>query len=453
MLGKELCTFINNSPSPFHAVAEASKSLLEAGFIKLQETNPTQWSNLHRGGKYFFTRNSSTLIAFSIGSNFKQEKGALAIVAAHTDSPCLKLKPNFHVNSCSKTSTSKESLVKVPVQTYGGGLWHTWFDRDLSVAGRIIVQEAAPEVKLSQHLVNIPGPILKIPSLAIHLNRAVDSEGFKFNRETHLVPISGHEENALLQRIRQQLPENSIILDGELCLYDAQPATIGGLNEELVFAARLDNLLMTFCGLKGFIQATSNGENKNSFNEQISMLALFDNEEVGSVSAQGADSTLLSQCINRIFCCLSVEACQNAPILARSMLVSADCAHAVHPNWPEMHESQHKPTLNAGPVLKVNANQRYATTSITAAIIKQIAAEARVNLQEFVVRNDTGCGSTIGPLVAAGLAVRTVDLGNPQLSMHSIRETAGAHDVESGVRLMQTFYQAFGQGSQALFIE
>ena len=446
MLANQLCTFINNSPSPFHAVSEASKSLLEAGFVKLQETSPTQWSNLKLGGKYFFTRNSSTLVAFAIGANFSHEKSAFAMVAAHTDSPCLKLKPNF---TATEANSNANALVKVPVQTYGGGLWHTWFDRDLAIAGRVIVKEHGTS-QLSQHLVNIPGPMLKIPSLAIHLNRAVDSEGFKFNRETHLVPLSGHNESALLHAIQRQLPAESTILDGELCLYDCQPATIGGLNAELVFAARLDNLLMTFCGLKGFIEATTNS---NSCTNQISMLALFDNEEVGSVSAQGADSTLLSQCITRILSALSVAPVHHASILARSMLISADCAHAVHPNWPEVHEAQHKPALNAGPVLKVNANQRYATTSITAAVIKQIASEAQVNLQEFVVRNDAGCGTTIGPLVAAGLAVRTVDLGNPQLSMHSIRETAGAADVESGVRLLGAFYAAFGQAEQSLFIE
>ena len=439
--------FLDNSPSPFHAVQQCSQMLQQARFTCLLEHE--SWK-LNPNGKYFFTKNSSTIVAFCIGSEFKAGNG-FAIVGAHTDSPCLKVKPITKAKS-------KHSFLQVGLQTYGGGLWHTWFDRDLSLAGRVLheVQDKkdAKIPTLRESLVFIDRPLLKIPSLAIHLNRTVDSEGFKFNKETHLVPIAGmasedssKDENFLLDLVAKELEiEATSIKDVELSLFDCQKAAIGGLNGEFIFSARLDNLLMSFCSLQAFIDEFSNGDNHSS---QVSMLVLFDHEEVGSLSAQGADSSLLSRTIDRIvgkFFNSEEQDCFQSVIqqsIARSLLVSADCAHSVHPNYAESHEESHRPVMNGGVVLKVNANQRYATNGHSGALIKQLANKHSVPLQEFCVKNDSGCGTTIGPIISGNLSIKTVDIGNPQLSMHSIRETAGTLDIEYAIRLLRGFYSDF----------
>lgn len=424
-VARELLRFIDSSPSPFHVVKECQSMLLANGFLPLEESS--QWK-LQKGCRYFVTRNDSTLFAFSIGINYEKGNG-ITMAATHTDSPCLRVKPKFFkLNS---------TFHQAAVQTYGGGLWHTWFDRDLSIAGRVITETASGTLK--SQLVDVKRAILKIPSLAIHLDRTVDKDGFKFNNETHLLPIAGqslfNETNSLAEIISRELKLDSddSIVDMELCLYDTQPSAIGGVNDEFVFASRIDNLLMTFCALKGFTQTTFNAQS-------ISILALFDNEEVGSTSAQGADSALSEQVISRILQSLDPGFNQIQQVLANSFLISADCAHSVHPNYAGLHDDLNKPILNCGIAIKYNANQRYSTTSITASVIKRLCNKYKIPFQEFCSRNDVPCGTTIGPLLSAGLAIPSVDIGLTQLSMHSIRETCGSKDIGSAIELFSKYF-------------
>lgn len=450
-----------------------TKALLaKAGFTEISER--TNWSEagLQRGQKYFLTRNGSSIIAFGVGGKWQPGNG-ISIVGAHTDSPCLRVKP------VSKKTAGKGGYVQVGVETYGGGLWHTWFDRDLSVAGRIIVKEGT---RFVPKLVNINKPLLRIPTLAIHLNRG-SADKFEFNKETQLVPIAGLVEKALNKKSaaaaekaeKQETDdegeaefdafapvakrhEKSLvdliaedanvkaedIEDFELVLYDTQPSVLGGLNDEFVFSPRHDNLNSSFTTIKGLIESLDNLAD----DEGIRLAALFDHEEIGSASAQGADSNLLLAVLTRLAETQFAGAEATSPgnstafeTFSKSFLISADMAHAIHPNYESKHESNHAPAINAGPVIKINANQRYATNSVGTVLLKTVATAARVPLQLFVVRNDSACGSTIGPILASKLGIRTLDIGLPQLSMHSIRETAGTDDIGYSVQLFKEFYR------------
>ncbi|KAJ2537460.1 hypothetical protein EV175_006717, partial [Coemansia sp. RSA 1933] len=327
---------------------------------------------------------------------------------------------------------------------------HTWFDRDLSVAGRVMVKNA--NGGYTSRLVAIDEPIMRIPSLAIHFDRSL-SDGIKFNKETHLTPIlatvskalngTKDDENTkdseakkpaphhpiLLERLAKELNVSaSDIFDFELCLYDTQKAAIGGICDEFIYAARLDNLNSSYCAIEGLINSLAG--DKHNDDPHIRMVALFDNEEVGSTSAYGANSALIESALRRVH--ESFESCGKSCFetsIANSYLISSDVTHAVHPNYSDKHEENHRPELQKGPAIKVNANQRYATTAVTSTILKDIAARHDIPLQEFVVRNDSPCGSTIGPMLSAQLGLRTVDIGNPLLSMHSIREVCGTDDV------------------------
>ncbi|OLY85790.1 Aspartyl aminopeptidase [Smittium mucronatum] len=447
--------FVNDSPSPFHAVHNVKKTLLKNGFKELSEKN--SWDDsLKPNGRYYFTRNGSTIVAFAIGGKYQPGNG-INLIGAHTDSPVLKvrLKP---------VSLKKGSgYLKVGVQTYGGGLWHTWFDRDLSVAGVVMVES---EGRFTQTLVRIDEPILRIPNLAIHLDRNIN-DGFKFNNETQLVPILATVEKAisetedvkvgeeassdaslnhhpiLLRKIAKTLKiQVSQIRDFELCLYDTQPSTIGGICKEFIFSPRLDNLNSSYCAIEALVRSTKSSDSLSS-EDRIWMAALFDNEEIGSRSAYGADSSLLDNTIRRLQSNGSHTSFEQT--VANSFLVSADMAHAIHPNYPEKHEEDHAPAINKGMVIKINANQRYATTSVTSTMFKTIAKNHGLPIQVFVVRNDVPCGSTIGPLISSNLGIRTIDVGNPMLSMHSIRETMGTDDVSSAINIFKAFYTDFSE--------
>ncbi|KAJ3265414.1 hypothetical protein HDU77_005437 [Chytriomyces hyalinus] len=445
---KDFLTFVKASPSPFHAVAEARRRLETAGFTGISEKDA--W-NVKRNGRYFFTRNQSSIVAFVVGGAYKSGNG-FSIIGAHTDSPCLKIKP------ISKKETA--GYMKVGVECYGGGLWNTWFDRDLGIAGRVVVKSGDA---ITGRLVKIDEPILRIPTLAIHLDRGVNSEGFKFNTETHLTPMLGlaakslngepadktkveKHHSALLNKIAGELQVTTEeISDFELCLFDTHPSAIGGVDNEFIFSARLDNLMSSFCAIEAIIKSVTEGSSETD--SQIRVVSLFDNEEVGSNTAFGADSDLLEVTVRRL---ATAELEGEKPgstafeqSLTRSFLISADMAHACHPNYSEKHEDNHRPAMNKGIVIKQNANQRYATTSVTTAILREVAKKRNVPLQEFVVRNDSPCGSTIGPMLSAKLGLRTIDVGNPQLSMHSIRETCGTQDVGSAIDLFQSFFEEF----------
>ncbi|KAG5035724.1 hypothetical protein AAZX31_04G176700 [Glycine max] len=467
-VASDMIDFLNASPTAFHAVDEAKRRLRSAGYHQLSEREP--WK-LQPGNKYFFTRNHSTIVAFAIGKKYVSGNG-FHIIGAHTDSPCLKLKP--------VTKVVKAGILEVGVQTYGGGLWHTWFDRDLTVAGRVIVQEEnAGSVSYSHRLVRIEEPIMRIPTLAIHLDKTV-SDGFKFNNETHLIPIlatslkgelnkvstengpveSGNQNDGkkandktgtsntkhhllLLQLLASKLGcEPDDICDFELQACDTQPSTIAGAAKEFIFSGRLDNLCMSFCSLKALIDATSSD---SSLEEEsgVRMVALFDHEEVGSNSAQGAGSPVMLNAVTRVTNSFSSNPNLLEKAVQLSYLVSADMAHALHPNYMEKHEANHQPKLHGGLVIKTNANQRYATNVVTSFIFREIASKHKLPVQDFVVRNDMGCGSTIGPILASGIGIRTVDVGAPQLSMHSIREICAVDDVKHSYEHFKAFYEEF----------
>ncbi|ORZ31340.1 aminopeptidase I zinc metalloprotease-domain-containing protein [Catenaria anguillulae PL171] len=453
--------FVNASPSPFHAVAEARRRLDAAGFTALKEREC--WDGkLVPGGKYYFTRNASSVIAFVVGQKFKPGNG-FSMVAAHTDSPCLKLKP--------VSGKTKNGYLMVGVQTYGGGLWHTWFDRDLGVAGRVIVNGK------EHKLVKIDEPILRIPTLAIHLDRAVN-DGFTFNKENHLIPVlasvaeaelnapaapkveGAKHHSILLAMLAEKLGANvdaTAINDVELCLFDTTPAVIGGALSEYVFAPRCDNLVMSYTGLSALLNHAADAEAVAN-DEAVALVALFDNEEVGSLSAYGADSHFLESALRRVTSGVATDAHGRSSsafeeAMQKSYLVSADMAHALHPNHAEKHEDLHQPRMNKGVVIKHNANQRYATTAPTSALLRAAAQRAGVPLQEFVVRNDSPCGSTIGPILSGKLGLRTIDVGNPQLSMHSIREQAGTKDIEEAILLFTAVFKHCAQIDKELIVD
>ncbi|XP_019198636.1 PREDICTED: probable aspartyl aminopeptidase [Ipomoea nil] len=458
----DLVDFLNASPTAFHAVEEAKKQLKSAGYQQVSERE--DW-DLKAGNKYYFTRNHSTIVAFAIGQKYVAGNG-FYILGAHTDSPCLKLKPT--------TKVCKGGYLEVGVQTYGGGLWHTWFDRDLSVAGRIIVREGKDgSESYAQRLVRIQEPIMRIPTLAIHLDRGVN-DGFKVNTQSHLLPMlatsikaelskpaadsvengapsdgkssekinsnANRHHSLLLQLLADQAGcEPGDICDFELQVCDTQPSLIGGAMKEFVFSGRLDNLCMSFCSLKALVDSTSS-ENSLQDETGVRMVALFDHEEVGSNSAQGAGSPVMLDALSRITSSFDPDSKLVTKAIQKSLLVSADMAHALHPNYMDKHEDNHQPKIHGGLVIKHNANQRYATNAVTSFIFREIAAKHNIPVQDFVVRNDMPCGSTIGPILASGVGIRTVDVGAPQLSMHSIREMCGVDDVKHSYQHLKAFF-------------
>lgn len=460
----DLLDYLNESWTQFHATAEAKRQLAAAGFQLLNEND--DW-NLQPGGRYFFTRNMSSLVAFAVGEKYSVGSG-FHVIAAHTDSPCLKLKP--------KSAGSKAGYLMVNVQPYGAGLWHTWFDRDLSVAGRVVLKDG--NGSYWHKLVKVKRPIMRVPTLAIHLDRSVNTEGFKPNLENHLVPLlatklemqiksedqsivscsskSPSHHSLLLQVLCEELSCNAEEIMGlELNVCDTQSSCLGGGNNEFVFSGRLDNLASSFCALRSLIDSCK--ETGDLENEQaIRMVALFDNEEVGSDSVQGAGAPTMFQAMRRIVDCLACKYMGEGALertIRSSFLVSADMAHGVHPNFADKHEEHHRPELQKGLVIKHNANQRYATNSITAFLFKEVADNYKLPVQEFVVRNDMGCGSTIGPILASGVGIRTVDCGIPQLSMHSIREICGKEDIDTSYQHFKAFFQSFSSIDRRLSVD
>lgn len=417
----QLLDFIARSPTPFHAVAVMRAQLLAAGFIELDEADA--WRIAPRG-RYFVTRNQSSLIAFRSGQRALPDDG-LRMVGAHTDSPCLKLKPN--------TVNEAHGYVKFGVEVYGGVLLNPWFDRDLSLAGRVTVRDKRGA--LVSVLVDFERPLAIIPSLAIHLDREAN-DNRSINKQTMLPPVLGlagdqpFDVQALLKgeiKKRSASLARADILDFELSFYGTQAPAMVGVNQEFIASARLDNLLSCFTGIKALIDSKAGA---------AQLMIASDHEEVGSTSVAGARGNFLKSVLERW--AGNDEAYARA--IARSLLVSTDNAHGIHPNFADKHDNRHGPVINRGPVVKVNSNQSYATNSESAALFKHAAALAKVELQAFVTRTDMGCGSTIGPLTAAALGVRTVDVGVPTFAMHSIRELAGADDAHALYRALVAFY-------------
>ena len=411
-----LIDFLNASPTPFHATSAMVNQLETADFRQLNETETWDLTP----GRYFVTRNQSSIIAFVIGSRSLPESG-IRMVGAHTDSPCLKVKPN--------PIRTKHGYQQLGVEVYGGVLLNPWFDRDLSLAGRVTSEDAAGNIINS--LVNLREPIAVIPSLAIHLDREANNAR-KVNPETDIPPVLLQEDESfrLASLLAEQIQDREILAT-ELSFYDTNPARIIGLNCEFLASARLDNLLSCYTGMQALLNADP---------EVTSLLVCNDHEEVGSASAAGAEGTFLKDVLERI-----TEAGEaRLRTFARSLLVSTDNAHGIHPNYPDRHERNHGPLLNRGPAIKHNANQRYATNSETAGYFKSLCKRTGVPYQEFVNRADMACGSTIGPITAKEIGVRTLDVGVPTFAMHSIRELAGTADAFSLMTVLTAFYTDTG---------
>lgn len=419
-----LMAFLDESPSPFHAVTAMQRTLQEHGFNDLDPNAP--WTIGDRD-KALVLRNGSSLIAFRMGSASLIESG-VRMIGAHTDSPCLRIKPTPDVR--------RSGFHQLGVEIYGGVLLAPWFDRDLSIAGRVTCSDTNGQ-RLSL-LIDFKKPIVTIPSLAIHLNRDIHKNR-TINPQQELVPIlcdltdqseAGFRE-LLLDQIHQEHPEVNVqaVTDYELSCYDTQGAQQVGLQGDFLASARLDNLLSCYTGLRSLLDTQG---------EQTVLLVCNDHEEVGSASAAGAQGPFLHTVLERL--CGDNETM--ARVLARSLLISADNAHALHPNYEAKHDPQHQPRLNGGPVIKFNANQRYATNSETASIFRGVCARADVPVQSMAMRSDMACGSTIGPITSTVLGVDTVDVGAPQLGMHSIRETTGWHDPALLYRALKEFFES-----------
>lgn len=418
----QMLAFLAASPTPFHAVANMSTLLEDGGFVRLEEADSWQ---LASAGRYYVTRNGSSIIAFVNGEHSPLDNG-LRLVGAHTDSPCLMVKPRPELKG--------KDYFRLGVEVYGGALLNPWFDRDLSIAGRMVYQTASGG--LQSRLVDFAAPVAIIPSLAIHLDRQAN-EGRSINPQTDIQPLLFINGEGREQDFRQLLAErflsgeNAQVLDYELYCYDTQKPAVVGLHGDFVASARLDNLLSCFVGLQSLLAADGS---------QTAILVCSDHEEVGSTSACGAQGPMLGSLLERLI----PEAQQRFQIINRSLMVSTDNAHGVHPNFPAKHDDNHGPLLNQGPVIKINARQRYATNSLTAALFRQLAQEAGVSLQTFVSRNDMPCGSTVGPLTAAEVGVPTLDVGVPTFAMHSVRELAGTADALALKTVLTHFFNRPG---------
>jgi aspartyl aminopeptidase len=421
-----LLEFLKNSPTPFHAVEQMAQQLELAGFARLREADA--W-NLENAAKYYVTRSDSSIIAFTLEAD--PVATGFRMVGAHTDSPCLKVKP--------KPELVQSGYYQLAVEVYGGALLNPWFDRDLSLAGRVSYLDSDDQI--CHCLIDFAQPIATIPSLAIHLDRDAN-DSHSINKQQHLPPVLlklPEEVNAkndaeppqfrdiLLKLVQKQNAAALRVLDYDLSFYDTQPPAVIGLHQDFIASARLDNLLSCYTGLLGLLKA---GAGHNC------LLVCNDHEEVGSMSAAGAQGPFLHTVLQRI--CGSSEAL--ARTMDRSLMVSADNAHGVHPNFADRHDANHGPVLNQGPVIKLNHNQRYATNSETSAIFRHLCELADVPVQSFVVRSDMACGSTIGPITASALGVRTLDVGVPTFAMHSIRELAGRWDGYYLYRVLREFF-------------
>ena len=394
--------FIAASPTPFHATANLVQLFREQGFQLLDEGS--DW-DCQAGQRYLVTRNDSSIIAFQTG---KDVTAGWHMVGAHTDSPCLRIKPNPELN--------RHGYLQLGVEVYGGVLLHPWMDRDLSIAGRVSGLTGGGE--LVHSLVDFERPVGVIPNLAIHLDREANKNK-TINPQHHLPLIISQQQDGDFKQILLEMcrPGMQRVLDYELSAYDTQAPALVGVQNEFLCSARLDNLLSTYIAARALLDLQS---------DRPALFISSDHEEVGSASACGADGPFLRSVLERV--CGDQQ--HLSQVMDQSCLLSCDNAHGIHPNYADKHDQNHGPILNQGPVIKVNANQRYASNSVGAARFRQICEQIDIPVQQFVVRSDMGCGSTIGPITATGLGVETLDIGVPQWAMHSIRETAGSKDID-----------------------
>ena len=452
-------SFISQNPTVFHAVDHVSQRLCSHGFEKLSERD--SWlGQITKGGKYFLERNGSSIIAFSVGSNYKPGDGA-SIVAAHIDALTTRLKP---ISSLS----TKAGYVQLGVAPYAGGLNGTWWDRDLGVGGRVLMKNSETG-KVESRLVKLDWPIARIPTLAPHFGQAANIDGA--NQETQMVPIIGLDDSSisgesqpivlggagtftttqpprLVKAIAGELgiQDYSQILNWELELFDIQPAQLGGLDKEFIFAGRVDDKLMSFAAIEALL-ASSDSSSPNS----LRVVGCFDDEEIGSLLRQGAHSNLLPSTLSRI--CEAIAASggdtamcganQAAQMYANSFLVSADVSHAVNPNFLDSYLENHSPCLNVGLAIQADPNGHTTTDSVSSAFLQRVADKCDSKLQVFQIRNDSRSGGTVGPMLSSAMGMRAIDAGMPQLSMHSIRATIGSEDPGLGVKILKGFFEHF----------
>jgi aspartyl aminopeptidase len=405
-----LKNFLDGAVSTYHAIAALGEELKKAGYAPISEAD--NW-NLVPGGKYFLTRNGTALMAFRVPE--KTPKGFL-LTASHSDRPGFKVKENPEL---------KSAYIRLAVERYGGMLMSTWLDRPLSVAGRVLVEtEDGVEVKL----VNIDRDLLLIPNVAIHMNRQAN-DGYKWNPASDMIPLFGGKDAAGKFAALLEESAGGKVLGHDLSLYVRQKGTIWGMEDEFISSAALDDLACAWCCTQAFLNA---GESEN-----MPLLCVFDNEEVGSSSLQGADSNLLQAMMERICKALNLDL---YTMLAQSYMLSADNAHAIHPNHPEFADPNNAPVVNQGVVLKFNANQRYCTDGVSAAIFRKVCAKAEVPVQTYCNRADMAGGSTLGNISLTHVSVPSADIGLPQLAMHSCFETAGCKDVAYMIDALTAFY-------------
>lgn len=416
-----LFAFLTTSPTPFHAVQSMKSLLKERGFSCLSEKDT--WEPV-TGQPYLITREDGAIIAFTLGTEETKTDG-FRMLCSHTDSPCLQIKPQPDIR--------KGSFLQLGVEVYGGALLHPWFDRDLSLAGRICVEKE--DGRLEMVLIDFQRPLLTIPSLAIHFDREANKE-HTIDRQAHLSPLLSQSvrnrlpdfRTLLMEQARNEYPEMDIreILAFDLFCYDVQTPSYVGADGEFISASRLDNLLSCHAGALAIIA----GDRRNN-----TLLYCANHEENGSTSSAGAHGSFFDSVLERLL----PDPEQRRICLHNSFLVSVDNAHAVHPNFSDKSDGQHDIHLNSGPVIKINSNQRYATSSASNGIFKRICEDAEIEPQSFVMRNDMACGSTIGPMTAARLGIRTVDVGAASLAMHSIREHTGYKDPYLMFRAVRQF--------------
>ena len=464
--GQTAVNALKKSVSPYNFVEHAKKELKSSGFTQIYESDP--W-NLEPGKKYFYTRNNSCIIAFNVGQKFNPEESCFKIIGAHTDSPSLRIAPNSY--------NPKGKIERYNVQYYGGGLWFTWLDRDLSLAGKVIFKDN--EGKLTSKIIQVEEPIFFIPNCPPHLKSGSERESLTINKENHLKPLIAtlkvneilneeeekeDDENPkdkklgktlrkiILKELNKDCEKPIInsdeqIIDYDLVLYDSQSPNLIGLNKEFLASGRLDNLGSSIPALYAMINASK--DELLAEQSSINIIALFDNEEIGSMTYQGADSNFFLMHLKRIFSqSLNITKTPYSEdlymrFMAKSYVISADLAHAYNPNYSDKFQSEHKNLMQQGVVLKINVNGRYSTESENAAVFKELGKLCNVPIQEFIVRQDSPCGTTIGPITSAKIGIKSVDVGIAQLAMHSIREQLGIVDLYYYRTIFEEFFKSY----------
>ena len=424
---EKLLGFIDASPVNFLAVRNVCNTLLDNGFVQLHAEEALK----DLPDKFFITKNNSAVFAFHMGRQSMADAG-FRIIAAHSDSPTFRIKPNAEM-------VGEGGLLRLNTEAYGGAILNTWFDRPLSLAGRVILR-SADALNPQTRLLNIKRPLLVIPNLAIHFNRQVN-DGVKLSKQKDMLPILGYvndrlEADGLLVRlIANELQiEKEQIIDFDLYLYDTTPACLVGLNNEFISSGRLDDLSMVHAGMEAMIAESAKPE-------ATKVLAIFDNEETGSGTKQGAGSNFLMSLIQRIVLAQGGSLDDYYRSVEKAFMVSADNAHGFHPNYAEKYDPTNHALLGGGPVIKINAAQKYATDAMSAAVFQQICERAGVPCQRFVNSSDIAGGSTLGNILTSSIAINGVDMGNPVLAMHSVRELASAADHENCIKAFTEFYR------------